>query len=134
MPDLTLVLDLPAGVGIGRIADRAHDSFEQMGLAFHERVRAGYLEIAREEKDRVAVVAGDQGEEETRKAIRALVASTGSGDPCAGGARRSAFPLSAPCVKSDLCPGSRTRTGPRPGRPDALLSRRPRADTCGHDR
>jgi len=73
LPDLTLVLDLPAGVGIGRIADRAHDSFEQMGLAFHERVRAGYLEIAREEKDRVAVVAGDQGEEETRKAIRALV-------------------------------------------------------------
>jgi len=72
-PALTLVLDLPAGVGIGRIADRAHDSFEQMGLAFHERVRAGYLEIAREEKDRVAVVAGDQGEEEIRKAIRALV-------------------------------------------------------------
>ena len=73
LPDLTLVLDLPAGVGIGRIAARAHDSFEQMGLAFHERVRAGYLEIAREEKDRVAVVAGDQGEEEIRKAIRVLV-------------------------------------------------------------
>lgn len=73
LPDLTVVLDLPAAVGIGRIAGRAHDSFETMGLAFHERVRQGYLEIAREDKARVAVVAADRGEAEVREAVRALV-------------------------------------------------------------
>jgi dTMP kinase len=72
-PDLTLVLDLPAKTGIGRIAGRAHDSFEKLGLAFHEQVREGYLEIARDEKDRVVVVPADQSEDEVRAAIRAIV-------------------------------------------------------------
>jgi len=44
-----------------------------LGLDFHERVRQGYLEIARAEKERVAVVGGDQAEAEVRDAIRALV-------------------------------------------------------------
>ncbi len=73
LPDLTLVLDLPAKVGMERIAGRPHDSFEKLGLAFHERVRAGYLEIAREEKDRVAVVPADQAAADVQRAIRAVV-------------------------------------------------------------
>ena len=73
LPDLTLLLDVDARVGMGRIAGRAHDHFETMGLAFHERVRQGYLEIAREQKERVVVVPADRGEDEVRSAIRALV-------------------------------------------------------------
>jgi dTMP kinase len=74
LPDLTLVLDLTPAAGFRRIAGRPHDSFEKLGLDFHERVRQGYLEIARAEKERVVVVAGDRSEAEVRDAIRALVA------------------------------------------------------------
>jgi len=73
LPDLTLVLDLSPAIGIRRIAGRAHDAFEKLGLDFHERVRQGYLEIARAEKERIAVVAGDRSEAEVRDSIRALV-------------------------------------------------------------
>jgi dTMP kinase len=74
VPDLTIVLDLPAAAGIRRIAGRAHDSFERMGLEFHERVRHGYLEIAGAEKERVVVVAAERPEVEVREAIRGIVA------------------------------------------------------------
>jgi dTMP kinase len=56
LPDLTLVLDLDPGAGMQRIRHRALDAFEQMDLAFHRRVREGYLEIARNDKSRVTVL------------------------------------------------------------------------------
>jgi dTMP kinase len=55
-PDLTLVLDLDPALGMARIGGRRLDAFERMDLAFHRRVRDGYLEIARGEKPRVAVL------------------------------------------------------------------------------
>jgi dTMP kinase len=56
LPDLTLVLDLDPVAGMQRIRGRALDAFEKMDLAFHRRVREGYLEIARSDKSRVAVL------------------------------------------------------------------------------
>lgn len=51
-PDLTLLLDLPAEQGLARRAgDGAEDHFDRETLAFHERVRAGYHDIAREQPD-----------------------------------------------------------------------------------
>ncbi len=47
-PDLTLYLDLPVAQGLARIAGRPHDRFEQEQLAFFERVRTSYLELARQ--------------------------------------------------------------------------------------
>jgi dTMP kinase len=73
LPDLTLLLDIDAGLGMCRIAGRAHDAFEKLGREFHDRVRQGYLEIAREQKDRVAVIAGDGGEAEIAETIRRIV-------------------------------------------------------------
>ena len=61
LPDLTLVLDLDPVVGMRRIRDRALDAFEKMDLAFHRRVREGYLEIAHSDKNRVVVL--DAGRE-----------------------------------------------------------------------
>lgn len=59
-PDLTLVLDLPAEVGLGRAAARrgagAADRFEAEGIGFHERLRAAYLAIARDNPDRCVVI------------------------------------------------------------------------------
>ena len=56
MPDLTLVLDLDPAEGMRRIRGRALDAFEKMDTAFHRRVREGYLEIARADKNRVVVL------------------------------------------------------------------------------
>ncbi len=51
-PDLTLLLDFPPEAGIGRARTRNagaqgpnEDRFEQEELAFHQRVRAGYLAL-----------------------------------------------------------------------------------------
>jgi dTMP kinase len=60
LPDLTLVLDLDPAAGMRRIRGRALDAFEKMDTAFHRRVREGYLEIARADKNRVVVLDADR--------------------------------------------------------------------------
>jgi dTMP kinase len=55
-PDLTLLLDAPLDVTRARIANRAADHFEREDLAFFERVRDAYLEIARNAPERVRIV------------------------------------------------------------------------------
>jgi len=60
LPDLTLVLDLDPVAGMRRIRGRALDAFEKMDLDFHRRVREGYLEIARGDKNRVVVLDADR--------------------------------------------------------------------------
>ena len=58
-PDLTLILDLPAGAGLARAADRGEGEgrFEAKGHEFHERLRAAFLEIAKAEPQRCVVIA-----------------------------------------------------------------------------
>jgi dTMP kinase len=56
LPDLTLVFDLDPREGLRRIGARRLDHFEQEALAFHRRVRRGYLEIQRAEPKRVRLV------------------------------------------------------------------------------
>ncbi len=61
-PDLTLILDLPVEDGLERAHARmkgfasGEDRFERMDSGFHERLRAGFLDIAREEPGRCVVV------------------------------------------------------------------------------
>ena len=56
-PDLTLLLDLDPAVGLQRAALRGQpDRLEKADLAFHQRVRAGFLELAQAEAERFAVV------------------------------------------------------------------------------
>jgi dTMP kinase len=57
-PDLTIVLDMPVERGIERThgRDGNEDRYERMSLDFHERVRTGFLEIARREPKRCIVV------------------------------------------------------------------------------
>lgn len=57
VPDLTLLLDVDAADGLEHVlAAGTADRLEQAGRDFHERVRAGYLEIARAEPERVKLV------------------------------------------------------------------------------
>jgi len=62
-PDLTLILDIPVEAGLERAHGRPHleDRYERMGVAFHERVRAGFLDIAAHHPERCAVVDATQG-------------------------------------------------------------------------
>ena len=60
-PDLTVLLDLPAGAGAKRAGARdgaaaAEDRYERMNAAFHERVRAGFLGIAETNPKRFVIV------------------------------------------------------------------------------
>jgi dTMP kinase len=56
-PDLTVLLDLSPEVGLGRKADEARNRFEAtFDLAFHRRVRDGFLELAGQEPARWRVV------------------------------------------------------------------------------
>jgi dTMP kinase len=73
LPDLTLVLDLEPAAGMSRIRGRSLDAFEKMDLAFHRRVREGYLEIARTDKQRVVVLDADRDESALFEAIVATV-------------------------------------------------------------
>jgi dTMP kinase len=56
LPDLTLLFDISPRAGLGRIRGRALDHFEREALAFHRRVRRGYLEILRAEPKRVRLI------------------------------------------------------------------------------
>ena len=63
-PDLTIILDLPVVDGLKRAGIRAgngiegarEDRYERMDMAFHERLRAGFLDIAENEPERCVVI------------------------------------------------------------------------------
>lgn len=75
VPVLTLILDLPAEVGLQRAQARGGAArFESKGLAFHERLRAGYLEIARQEPERCVVIEANAPLDAVGAAIADVVA------------------------------------------------------------
>jgi dTMP kinase len=55
-PDRTIVLDVEPELGLTRATTQGADRLESEDLAFHQRVRCGFLAIAAEEPDRVRVV------------------------------------------------------------------------------
>jgi dTMP kinase len=60
-PDLTLLLDVPVEIGLGRKAPDDRTRFETgFDLAFHRRVRNGFLEMAVAEPGRFVVVDATQ--------------------------------------------------------------------------
>jgi dTMP kinase len=75
VPDLTLVLDIPVDVGLTRAQGRgAHaDRYEGMDVAFHERLREGYLTLARRAPERCAVIDADRNADAVQAEIRRVV-------------------------------------------------------------
>jgi dTMP kinase len=55
-PDLTILLDMPVKKGLARKSRQKPDRFHEENTAFHNRVRKGFLQLAREEPDRWLVV------------------------------------------------------------------------------
>lgn len=74
-PDLTLILDLPAKVGLARVASRgnAADRFEKEGVAFHTKLRQGFKAIARAEPERCRLIDASADADAVTEAIRAAV-------------------------------------------------------------
>ena len=80
-PDITLLLDLPPRVGLAR-AWREIDSgnrsdtesrFEEETISFHEKVRAGYLELARREPERFTIIDAAQKIDAVQADIRKVL-------------------------------------------------------------
>ncbi len=56
-PDLTVLLDAPAELGLQRAAARGNaDRMDSQAISFYQRVRAGYLELAKQHPDRFVVI------------------------------------------------------------------------------
>ncbi len=85
-PQLTFLLDCPVEAGLMRALRRSSgqasgrsqlsaDRFEAESVGFHERVRKGYLEIARSAPDRVVVIEATLSSEQIHAEIRAVAMS-----------------------------------------------------------
>ncbi len=81
-PDLTLLLDCPVELGLSRTAQRQsnagsargrEDRFEREKMEFHEKVRAGFLAMARAEPERFRVIDAARPMEQVSREIQIIV-------------------------------------------------------------
>ena len=76
-PDITILLDLPPEKGLSRAwkqiengdRENVETRFEEEKLSFHNKVRAGYLELARLEPERFRVIDASMDENQVRNEI-----------------------------------------------------------------
>jgi dTMP kinase len=66
-PTLTIIIDLPAEIGLGRL--KSKDRLESQPIAFHERVRQEFLQLAAVDPERYFIVDGNQSIDEIHTAI-----------------------------------------------------------------
>ena len=61
-PDITILIDMDPEIGLKRAKARAtaEERFEDFGLDLQQRMRSGFLELAREFETRIAVVDGNR--------------------------------------------------------------------------
>jgi dTMP kinase len=62
-PDLTVLLDISAEAGLARKKAKRQDRFEREDIAFHQRVREGYLKLAASDPEHWLVVDASQSKE-----------------------------------------------------------------------
>lgn len=76
-PDLTILLDLPAETGLARARARSSsaDSYENRGTDYHQRLRTGFVALARSDPARVALIDGTSDIDTIAAAVRAVTAA-----------------------------------------------------------
>jgi dTMP kinase len=80
-PDFTFLLDCPVELGLSRTIYRRSDPsiaknddrFENENLEFHEKVRRGFLDLARAEPARFYIIDASQSEQEVFAAVKEIV-------------------------------------------------------------
>lgn len=74
-PDLTLLLDVPVGLGLRRRRNaRGHTNrLDRESARFHQRVRKGFLRLARVDSRRIKIIRADKSEKHVRAEIQAVV-------------------------------------------------------------
>jgi dTMP kinase len=81
-PDITFLLDLAPHIGLARAWKQLESGtrtgtesrFEEETISFHEKVRTGYLQLARHQPERIRVVDGSQDEKQVQLDIRNVLA------------------------------------------------------------
>ena len=68
-PDLTVLLDMPVEKGLARKKTQRQDRFEQEDIAFHQRVREGYLKLATNDPECWLVVDASQSKRKIEQII-----------------------------------------------------------------
>jgi dTMP kinase len=69
-PDLVVLLDLPAEDGLARVRERrTEDRLDREAVAFHRRVRDGYLALASQAPDRFTIFDARRGIDELHRSI-----------------------------------------------------------------
>lgn len=69
-PDLTLLLDIDTLKGLKRASRKGIDRMESKGLAYHKKVRSGYLKLAKEDPGRIKIIKVDGAVDKVQAAIR----------------------------------------------------------------
>ena len=72
-PDLTLVFDVDVETSMKRVG-KEKDRMESAGIDFHNRVRKGYLELAKQEPKRIKVLDATKSIEEIHKDVINILA------------------------------------------------------------
>ena len=75
-PDLTIILDIDSKLGLSRSLSRKGNTetrFEDMALTFHQNVREGFLEIAKQNPQRCVVVDASHSIEAVQKEIQRII-------------------------------------------------------------
>ena len=78
-PDLTVILDIPVAEGLARATNRElaegsrEDRYEHMDEGFHQRLRDGFLDIARRNPERCVVIDAAQEPDKVQAEIRTVV-------------------------------------------------------------
>ena len=75
LPDLTIYIDIPVEVGLGRIKENNRDvnRLDLEKVAFHNKVREGYLKIASMYPDRIKVIDGNATLEEVFERVKEVL-------------------------------------------------------------
>jgi dTMP kinase len=77
-PQLTLLFDLPVTTGLARAGRRGQaDRMEAESIEFHERVRQGFLDLARQEADRFVVLDALASADEIAMRVREILSQRG---------------------------------------------------------
>lgn len=76
-PDLTFVFDIDITTSVKRVG-KEKDRMESAGLEFFEKVRKGYIEISKQEPNRIKLIDGSKTIEEISKEVLSIINKVGS--------------------------------------------------------